>query len=147
MVTRDQFERYHAEYFNLVVSTAEDAVSPIRQALSTLTTRVEVLESSGDFIRDTNDPALRRIAVLGIESKDPAVRIAAIGEWLRGNLPDVRRDQTDRKESEMFHSAHIEFSDYSLCEIALVKLTDKPPLNISGKNVDFRRAVTKDASA
>ena len=89
-VTRDQFERYHAEYLNLVVSTVGQAVSPIRQDLATLTTRVEVLENSGDFVRDPNDPALRRIAVLGIESKDPAARIAAIKDWLRANIPEVR---------------------------------------------------------
>ena len=42
-----------------------------------------------DFISDPNDPALRRIAILGIESKDHAASIAAIGTWLRKNLPDV----------------------------------------------------------
>ena len=52
MVTRDQFERYHTEYSNLVVSTVEDAVSPIRQDLSILTTRVEMLENSQEFLRD-----------------------------------------------------------------------------------------------
>ena len=67
MVTRDQFERYHIEYSNLVVPTAEEAVSPIRQDLATLTTRVEVLKNSGDLVRDPIDPALRRITVLGIE--------------------------------------------------------------------------------
>ena len=51
------------------------------------------------------------------------------------------------KKLEIANAAYIEFSDYSLREIALVKLTDKPPLNISGKKVDFRRAVTKEASA
>ena len=70
-------------------------------------TRVEMLKNSQDFLRDQNDPALRRIAVLGIESKDPAVRIAAIGDWLRANIPEVRfanvddfyrPDQTDRKK-------------------------------------------------
>ena len=35
---------------------------------------------------DPNYSALRRIAVFGIESKDPAIRIAAIGDWLRGNF-------------------------------------------------------------
>ena len=48
---------------------------------------------------------------------------------------------------EISNAAYIEFSDYSLREIALVKLTDKPPLNNSGKKVDFRRALTKEASA
>ena len=48
-----------------------------------------MLENSRDFKRDPNDPALRRIAVLGIESKDPAVRVAAIGDWLSANIPEV----------------------------------------------------------
>ena len=92
--------------------------------------------------RDPNDPALRRIAVLGIESKDPAVWIAAIGEWLRANIPDVRfanveniyrRDQTDRKKWEIENASYSEFSDYALREIALEKLMGKPPLNICAR--------------
>ena len=98
------------------------------QDLATITTRVEVLENSGDFVPDPNDPQLRRIAVLGIESKDPAARIAAIGDWLRANIPEVRfanvencyrRDQTNKKKCEISNAAHIEFSDYALREIAL----------------------------
>ena len=87
-----------------MVPTVEDAVTPIRQDLSTLRARVEVLNNSTDFLRDPNDPALRRIAGLGIESKNPAVKITAIGDWLRANFPEVhfgnianfyKRDQTD----------------------------------------------------
>ena len=139
-----------------MVSTVEEAVSPIGQELSTLRTRVEVLENSIDFIRDPNDRALRRIAVLAIESKDPAVRIAVIGDRLRTNIPEVRfanvkhfcrREQPDRKKSEISNAAYVEFSDYYLREIALVKLMGKPPLNISGTKLDFKRALTKEACA
>ena len=70
------------------VSAVEDAMSPTKQDLSTLTTRVEMLENSKELARDTNGPALHRIAVLGIESKDPAVKLATIGDWLRANIPE-----------------------------------------------------------
>ena len=36
MVTRDQFERYHAEYLNFVISTVEEAVSPINHEFDDL---------------------------------------------------------------------------------------------------------------
>ena len=156
IVTRDQFERYHAEYSNLVVSTVEDAVLPIRHDLSSLTTRVEVLENSKDFLRDPNDPALRRIVVLGIESNDAKARIAAIGDWLRANIPEVRighvenfyrRDQTDRKKWEISNAAYIKFSDCALREIDLERFMGKPPFNISGNKVDFKRALSKEAGA
>ena len=36
MVTRDQFERYNVAYSNLVFTTANDVVAPIKQELKDL---------------------------------------------------------------------------------------------------------------
>ncbi len=160
LVTRDQFEIFQKEYWEEVEvvtdKKVQNAIAPVQQEVTSLASRVIVLENAADFQRDPNDPALRRIAVLGIESKDAEARISAIEEWFKANLPNVRsmnvanfyrRNPMNPKKFEISTASYVEFSDFAHREIAFDKLSGKSQLKIEGKTVDMKRALTKEANA
>ena len=73
MVTRDQFERYHTEYSNLVVSPVDEAVAPVKQELEDLQVRRKTLESSAH-----------------IGSGNASRRASSETPWIRSSIPDYR---------------------------------------------------------
>ncbi len=167
MVTRDQFERYHAEYSTLVATTVEEAVAPIKDDLALLRERVSVLEntsahkrSASAVPRSNNDPAYKRIVFRkipeGVSAEDclkaievfmekhfKHVRVRDIANFYRGPFPLGRT---------LSSAAYVEFSNSDvrrevLARIGGAKKGETPWLKceVGGKVVEIKPAMSENA--
>ena len=96
LVTREQFEKYQAEYSTHVVSTVEQAVTPIRNEVVELRSRLESLEKSSKTRRAASvkprsqDPAWKQLAFKKIPAKVTAdERLEKIEAWMKQKFPRI----------------------------------------------------------
>ena len=144
-----------------VQNTVTDTVAPLAADLQQLSigqvlmdNRVGALENSmGDTAYDPNDPGLKRISILGIESTDAAKRIREIEAWFSKHFPNIQVRETGNYYKfaqgdgtpKVSTISYVEFTDTIIRDHVIKKVPNKPDLKIEGKSVDVKRGLTRTA--
>jgi len=153
LVTRDQFEAYHAEHANHIANTVEHAVAPVKDDVNMLRERVIVLENATRSPVD--DPGFRRISFLGLpENADPDKRIEEVTKFIEKFAPRAPKPVVENihkgshKNNPKRELTTVTFAEFASTDTRnrVLEVLSKHKFEFEGKGIDFKKGLSKSAS-